>query len=107
MIEPKKWEDMSHAEHVQYVANLIVKHGRVENVEMQFAVKTPMTPAEIEELVEEATFKLVSNAPTEIRASMTTVISYHRWNEIYQSSSDVSDRIAAQKQLDRLMGSVH
>lgn len=103
----KKWEDMSHEEHVEYVANLIVKHGRVESVETQFAIKSPIPQVEVEELVEEATFKLVSSAPAEIRASMTTVISYHRWNTIYQNASSASDRIAAQKQLDRLMGSIH
>lgn len=98
-------------EMVEILAAEILKHGRVEFAERMLRRMFPLTPEEeVRDLVDEAHMMLVSSAPAEIRASMTTIIGYHRWNAVYKkamSNNDVANAIAAQKQLDRLMGSIH
>ncbi len=95
---------------VETVAAEMLKHGTVERAESALRQKTALSSEEIEDLVAEAQMRLVSSAPPEIRASMTTIIGYHRWNALYRAAmmkGNTADAIAAQKQLDRLMQSIH
>lgn len=98
---------LTYEQQVELVIAEILKRGTTDRVETIMLQKTALSEDEIQQLIEHAQLRLVSSAPAEIRASLSTVISYHRWNDIYQKSSSVADRIAAQKQLDRLMGSIH
>lgn len=106
----KKWDEMTHDERVEYVIIEVLKRGTIERAETIFRQLSPLPLEEIQDLIDEAQMRLVSSSPPEIRGSMATVIGFHRWNAVYQTSmqkGDVSSAISAQKQIDRLLGSIH
>ena len=90
----------------------LIKTGALDKSERLLEAQNGMTKDEAQDAVAEAYMRLRQSAPEELRASFTTVVSYHRWNHMFEHAAgkvppDLNGMTEAQKQLDKLMARVH
>lgn len=89
---------------------LYIQTGSIERVLRELRKKLPLTEAQLNDVVAEATFKVMAAAPRELRQSPEAVVSWHRWNYIYgkaMKKGNMKDAMDAQKNMDNLMARVH
>lgn len=89
---------------------LYIQTGSIERVLRELRKKLPLTDAELNDVVAEATFKVMAAAPRELRQSPEAVISWHRWNYLYgkaMKGGKMKEAMDAQKNMDALMARVH
>lgn len=91
-------------------ASILIEKGNVDACERRLRSKYNIDADQAQEMAAEAMIVLLSGAPREIRQSFETVISWHRWNAMYQRAAknfDTDTQVVAQKQLDALMTRIH
>lgn len=91
-------------------ASLLIEKGNVDGAERQLRRDHEMTVSEAQEIMDEAMALVLGNAPRELRQSFEAVVSWHRWNAMYQfgaKKKDYEKMTTAQKQMDALMARVH
>lgn len=101
-------EDISDA--VMTAGALIIQTGSLSKAERTLASKLNLSTEDSQDAVAEASMRLVTSAPREIRQSFTAVCSYHRWNHIFEQAvahNRVDDAMKAQQQIDKLLARVH
>lgn len=89
---------------------MLMRFGSTERAERSMAETHKMTREEAQDVVAEASMRLITAAPRELRQSFETVVAYHRWNHMFEtavSQNKMGDAMEAQKQLDKLMARVH
>lgn len=89
---------------------LLMRYGSMERTERAVAETHKMKREEAQDVVAEASMRLITSAPRELRQSFEAVIAYHRWNHMFEiavAKSNMGDAMEAQKQIDKLMRSVH
>lgn len=95
---------------VLVAVRVLIDMGMIESAERSLVKKLGITASEATDLVNDAYVKIVGSAPKELRPSFESVISYHRWNRMYQQATKKKNNemaAAAQKQIDALMTRVH
>lgn len=91
-------------------ASLLIEKGNVDAAERQLRRDHGMSVEEAQDLAAEALLLVIGNAPREIRQSFEAVVSWHRWNAMYQfgvKKKNMEAQITAQKQMDALLARVH
>lgn len=89
---------------------LLIRGGSIERAERELSEIMTAAKDEIRDIVGEAQVRIVTSAPREIRQSFEMVVSWHRWNHMYQWSmqrGEVKNAMVAQKRMDELMMGVH
>lgn len=106
-------EDEKEDDLTRIAASLMIEKGNRDGAERQMRRDHGMSVAEAQEVMDDALALLLGNAPREIRQSFEAVVSWHRWNAMYQNAAkkgkggNVEVMALAQKQMDALMARVH
>lgn len=89
---------------------LLIRFGAIDKAEHAIIRSNNLSIEEAQDIVAEAAMRLTTSAPRELRQSFEAILSYHRWNSIFEmavAKRDTQVAMDAQKQLDKLMRSVH
>jgi hypothetical protein len=89
---------------------LLMRYGSTERVERALRDTQGMDSENAQDVVAEASLRLIASAPRELRQSFEAVVAYHRWNHLFEiavSRNNMSEAMEAQKQLDKLIARVH
>jgi hypothetical protein len=102
--------DYSLDDEVSVAATILVRTASIDRTEREVGERFKLTYEDAQDAVAEASMLLIASAPKELSNSFMAVCSYHRWNHIYETAfnaSDMDTAMDAQKQLDKLLRSVH
>lgn len=89
---------------------MLIRFGSTERAERSMRETHKLTTEDAQDVVAEASMRLLTSAPRELRQSFEAVIAFHRWNHMFETAvarNNMGDAMEAQKQLDKLLARVH